>query len=815
MRARLWIRFLQQLLAAGMLLASAAAYSQTRYPVDLPSQPLEDSLRAIGRITGTNVVFSPQAVRGRTAQAVKGEYTAEEALGQVVVNTPLEARRSGETTVIIRERNGNGNKAEPKAAVEDQKAAPIRGEAIVVTAQKRTELLLDVPVPVTAITADKLVENNQLRIQDYYATVPGLSLTPSTGSIQVLTIRGLTTGRGTPSVGIMVDDVPYGASSQSGANIVPDIDPGDLARVEVLRGPQGTLYGASSIGGIFKFVTVDPSTYGFTGRVQAGINSVHNGAELGYNMRGTVNVPISDTFAVRASGFTRRDPGYIDNPIRDEKGVNRAQAEGGRVAALWRPSDTFSLKLSALLQEISGRGSSDVYIQPGLGDLQQNALPRTGEYDRRAQVYSAILATRLGSADLTAITGYNVNEFSDSFDFTHAFGPLTQGQFGVPGTAILNHIKTTKLSHEARLAAPLGQTIEWMLGGFYTRESTQNAQEIQAADSATGARVGSWGIFDLPLRLEEYAAFGNLTFHVTDRLNIQVGGRQSQFRQVSSQTVTGPIAALFFGGTPFVLPPARSKQDAFTYLVTPQFKISPNVMLYARLASGYRIGGPNVPPNVPRQFGPDKTQNYEVGLKGEFLDRALSIDASLYHIDWKDIQVVLVDPQTFEAYTANAGGAKSRGLEFWAQLRPGKGLTIAAWVAWNDAVLTKGFPPTSTTIGLSGDRLPNSSRLSGNASFDQEFTLTSSMTGFFGGTISYVGERRGDFTASVERETFPAYTKADVRAGVRYGAWTANLFVTNIGDKRGVLNGGSAYTIPYAFVYIRPRTAGLSLTMTF
>src|SRR5580704_13705937 len=188
-------------------------------------------------------------------------------------------------------------------------------EEIVVTAQKREERQQDAPVPTTALGGQTLIDSNQLRLQDYYTSVPGLNLTNNGGGQSVVAIRGLTTGAGAnPTVGIVVDDAPFGSTRSLAGSFAPDIDPGDLARVEVLRGPQGTLYGASSLGGLIKFVTADPSTDHLSGRVQTGISDVYNGNQLGYNVRGSINVPLSDAVAVRASGFTREDPGYIDNP---------------------------------------------------------------------------------------------------------------------------------------------------------------------------------------------------------------------------------------------------------------------------------------------------------------------------------------------------------------------------------------------------------------------------------------------------------------------------------------------------------------------
>jgi outer membrane receptor protein involved in Fe transport len=235
----------------------------------------------------------------------------------------------------------------------------------------------------------------------------------------MLTIRGITTGAGNPTVGVTVDGVPFGSSTGlGGGDVVPDIDPNDLARVEVLRGPQGTLYGASSMGGLLDFVTIDPSTDRLSGRVQAGTESIYNGSGLGYNFRGSVNIPLGDTLAMRASAFTREDPGYIDNPFLHINGINEQHAHGGRLATLWTPTETLSLKLSALYQEIRSNGSNDVDVGTGLSGLQQDYVRGAGGYDRKAQAYSAILKAKFGASDFTSVTGFNSNSYSDGFDYT-------------------------------------------------------------------------------------------------------------------------------------------------------------------------------------------------------------------------------------------------------------------------------------------------------------------------------------------------------------------------------------------------------------
>ena len=689
---------------------------------------------------------------------------------------------------------------------------------VIVTAQKREERLLDVPVPVTAVSAETLTDYNQLRLQDYFSNLPGFNVTPSAQSYQQLSIRGITTGPFTnPTVGVVVDDVPFGAAtSLAGASAIPDIDPGDLARVEVLRGPQGTLYGASSMGGLLKFVTADPSTDSTTGRLSVGTSSVRNGDDLGYNVRGSANVPLSDTFAVRASGFTRKDPGYVDNPVLGVNGINWGEVRGGHVAALWRASDVLSLKFSALYQSNEGGGTSDG--DPSLGDLKQSFVAGVGPYDRKVQAYSVTLNADLGAVDLTSISGYNVNNYHDTSDYTVYLGDLTEQLYGVRGLALFNHVYSKKFSQEVRLASAPGRSFEWLVGAFYTDEDSQFHSDAYAVDPLTGTRVVDALIGTDPLAFTEYAAFGNITYHFTDTFDVQFGGREGKIKQSAKQTQWGPYVPLFYQVDPPYDPPeASSDNNVFTYLVTPRYKVSDDVMVYARLASGYRAGGLNISlgTTTPQQFDSDKTRNYEIGLKGEFLDKALSVDASVYYIDWKDLQIGLVDQANGAQYTGNGSRARSQGIELSVRAQPTSGLTVAAWVSVGDSKLTEDFPLASTTHGESGDRLPFSSRWSGNLSLEQSFSLSNNATGFVGGTLGYVGNRRGLFTGTTERQEYPGYAEADLHAGVTYDLWTVNLFVNNVTDRRGEIGGGLGSFPPNTFYYVQPRTVGALVSKSF
>jgi len=841
------------------LSAAQHATAAMRKETHIPPQSLDSALQTFAQDRNLQLVYATDEVGGLQTSGAAGNLTPGDALKQLLRGTGLSYQFLDDNTVTVAptappargqagantvipgstegqgmrhlsqgteessaEGQGNrfwdrfrlaqaetGSSSSSTSSVGEQASlqTPVQLEEIIVTAQKKSERLQDVPVPVTAISGEALASSNQLRLQDYFTSIPGFNVIPGIQSSQVLVVRGITTGNGNPTVGIAIDDVPYGSSTQLGGSaLVPDIDPGDLARVEVLRGPQGTLYGASSMGGLIKYVTVDPSTDRASGRVEAGISDVRNGDSLGYNVRASGNIPINDTLAVRLSGFSRTDPGYIDNPTTGAEGINKAKVYGGRLAALWQPREDVSLKLSALYQNSEGDGSSDVDSRPGLGALQQDYLLGTGGYDRKAQAYSAVFHAKAGAFDVTSLTGYNINHFNDVVDFSSLYGP---------GQALVDDNSTKKFTEEVRLSTRIGERLDWLVGAFYTHESSDYFQTLEALDPSSGATLGTELIQSAPTTYKEYAGFTNLTVHVTDRFDIQIGGRESEIRQSFEQSQSGVFAV----PNPNFIPELDTKGNAFTYLLTPQLKVTPDLMLYARLASGYRAGGANTAPGgiVAPQYDPDKTQNYELGVKGDFIDHLLSVDASVYYINWKDIQVRQRNPVGGQGYTANAGHAKSQGVEVSITARPLSGLSISAWAAFNDAELTEDLPAATRLAGDSGDRLPFNARFSGNLSLQQEFPLGPHLSGFAGATMSYVGNRPGLFSslAAPERQDYPGYAKTNLHLGAKAGAWTGNLYVNNLTDRRGELLGGIGYTPPFAFVVIQPRTVGLSLTRVF
>jgi outer membrane receptor protein involved in Fe transport len=426
----------------------------------------------------------------------------------------------------------------------------------------------------------------------------------------------------------------------------------------------------------------------------------------------------------------------------------------------------------------------------------------------------------MGSAELTSLTGYNVSDVEDSIDYTGALRDAALDLFGVGGAPIYEKIVNSRFSQELRLTLPLGERFEGLIGGYYDDEKAgPQRQQLLAADPLTTAVAGTLLDVSFPSAYRERAAFADLTWHLTDRFDVQLGGRQSWLDVRLKESVsTGEFADGGFS----IREPLAATNEQFTYLFTPRWKLSETQMLYARFASGYRPGGPNIVQGVPPIYEPDKTENYELGFKGDFLERVISIDASIYHIDWKGIQLNLVDPATLFGFTGNAGKARSRGVELALDWRAGDGLTIGTWVAYNDAKLTT-WPAEARAAceqaqgpcAQAGERLPLSPRFSGNLSMDKRFPLTAAVRAFVGFDLSYVGDRKGVFPFAPPRQEMPAYAKTDLRAGIDYDAWRANLYVNNLFDRRGLVSGGLGTDLPYSFYYIQPRTVGVSVARDF
>ena len=745
----------------------------------------------------------------------------------------------------------------------NQSVSEENSQAIVVTAQKRAQVLLDVPSSVTVVGGDTLERQQATNFQDYLSLVPGFSINGSTAGVTRITLRGANTGGVASTVAIFMDDVPFGSSTglANGAILSGDFDPFDINRIEVLRGPQGTLYGASSFGGVLRYITTAPKLNRFEARFQQGFENTAQGS-WGYNSAAVVNAPLGDKAAIRVNGFFRKDSGYIDsignNPIasffggelgrtmvKDE--INDKRSYGGRASVLFNPTDELSIRLSAFAQNLNS-GAADYFeadpdtLRALYGDMVQSRYqpePTRIKY----RVYNGTLDWDLGFANFFSSTAYStfserlqtdasfIQNLAATISFLAAIGnplvvdaPVTRPL----GLELFQETSTDKFTQEFRLASPNNEHFEWLVGLFYTHEKSaidpQNyfATEFGTDDIAPDVKQIA-NIF-LHSKYDEYAGFANATWHATPRFDITVGGRLAHNKQDADLLIDSDLLGNAEGNN------LNSSETVFTYSVAPRYELSDHASVYARVASGYRPGGPNVipvgtPPGVPATYDADRLTNWEAGIKAEAPDgRLWSAELAAYHIDWKNIQLFARVNDT--GINANGGKAKVDGLEVSGALRPLPGLTLAANGAYTNGKLKEDTP--DPTGGKAGDPLPWVPKWSGALHADYEFPM-GSVDGFVGASVNYVGQRTTEFGERRDNGAgalvkIPSYTEFDLRAGANIDQLRIELFAHNLFDKRGITDafGFPSEGVPPSFPNgaaaistIRPRTFGLVATVNY
>ena len=724
-----------------------------------------------------------------------------------------------------------GNPQQAQTAVQTDE------NAIVITATKRPQVLLDVPQSVSVVSGGTLEAQHATNFQDYLKLIPGLQLNQDTPGEGRLIVRGVNTGGVASTVSVYVDESPFGSSSGlvNAAVLAGDFDTFDLNRIEVLRGPQGTLYGASSLSGVLRFVTNDPSTSGLEIRGRAGLEAV-DGGDVGYNANALVNVPLSSTLAFRASGNFRKDAGFIDSigtgGSDHAKNINDDRVYGGRASLLFKPSSSATIRLTAIAQNIDADApdlieADPVTLKPVHGLSQSQYVPVFSNLHYR--LYNATGIFDLGFANLTSSTSYSKQDQDLRNDLTFAFSPFL-AQFIGPNEFIEpQQTNLSKFTQELRLS---GQThfADWLVGGFYTHEDGLIEQDLTAVQPGTLTPIDVTPIFgtilghlELHSKYKEIAGFADATVHVTQQFDLQFGGRYSSNNQSAHQTSLG----VFAGTADFT---NHSSEHVFTYSVAPKFKLNSNTTLYARVAKGFRPGGPNViapsaPPEVPRTYHSDSVTSWEAGVKAQTSDHRFSIDAAAFHIDWKDIQLfttVVANGIPF-GVNINGSGAKSDGVELTATARPLPGLDLSLNGAYTNARLTDDTP--ASVGGFKGDQLPFTPKFSVALNGDYHWQISPSARAHVGASLRHLSGQTGDYslafvTVHGHQRHIDPYSVFDLNAGVDFGRFDVEAYVKNLGNSRGVtsLAGTTTPIFPGGAIgtgIIRPRTIGLSLGFNY
>lgn len=728
----------------------------------------------------------------------------------------------------------------PAAQQQDaQNQVQTDNENVVITATKRPQVLLDVPQAVSVVSGATLEAQHATNFQDYLKLVPGLQLNQDTAGEGRLIIRGVNTGGVASTVSVYVDDTPFGSSSGlvNGAVLAADFDTFDLNRIEVLRGPQGTLYGASSLSGVLRFVTNAPSTTGVEARARAGIEAVDEGG-VGYNANAMVNVPLGSTLAFRASGSFRKDAGFIDSTgiagSDHAKNINDDRVYGGRASLLFKPSQAIDLRLTAIAQNIDADAASlieadRVNLTPLHGLTASQFVPNFSNLHYR--LYNATGTFDLGFANLTTSTSYSKQNQDLRADLTVALSAALAPFIGPNEFFEPQQTNLSKFTQEVRLS---GQTsfADWLVGGFYTHEDGLIQQDFTAVQPGTLTPIDPVPILgtifahlELHSKYKEIAGFADTTIHVTPQFDLQLGGRYSNNDQSAHQITDG-----FFVGADDLR--NSSSEHVFTYSIAPKYKLNSNTTLYARVAKGFRPGGPNAiaptaPPEVPRTYHSDSTVSWEAGVKAQSSDHRFSLDAAAFHIVWQDIQLATVvsvlDPVTGKTVdfgvNINGSGAKSDGAEVTATARPLSGLDLSLNAAYTNARLTDDTPVL--VGGRKGDKLPFTPKFSVALNGDYHWLIGLGTRAHVGASWRHLSGQTGDYDfrfVPVEgrQRHVRAYGIVDFNAGVDFGRFDLEAYVKNVGNSRGVTSiaGTGTPIFPNGAIgtgIIRPRTVGVSL----
>lgn len=723
--------------------------------------------------------------------------------------------------------------ADPNApAAAGAKPAQPGVEEIVVTAQKREEKLKDVPASVTALSGDNLQALGVQDLDHLSVYAPGLSEQRTRPGQTAIALRGITTGNsqsGT-TVGVYVDDVPLGSSSSVGAPyLVSDVDTFDMQRVEIVRGPQGTLYGANTMGGVLKYITNAPDPTHWDARTEFDIGGIDGGG-LDVGGKAMVNVPlVNDKLAFRATVYERSDDGFIKDIGTHNDNEGRNTVTGGRFSLLFTPTENLSIRFTSLLQDIHDDGTPIIDYdfatgKPLYGDLEQSRRLRE-RFSVQNQLHNLTVNWDLKWANLVSSTSYGAGQAHQMTDGSIPYAPIIQANAMVP-TLPLSAFPTStdneKVTQEFRLASAQNHIFEWMVGAYYTYEWGDDKQSL--FDTIDGVPLDPpYGTaFDgsIANRFREYAGFGNMDYYFTDDIDLGFGARWSRNRQSFRQFAEGVLNGGVTNTT------GASADSAWTYSITPRWRITDELSTYGVASSGYRPGGPNVIPpaelgpafKVPLTFGPDSLWNYEVGAKTELLDKKLTFNLAAFEVDWNAIQLTATTPSG-AAYTANGGKAQSRGFEFDTTYSPISGLRLGLNGSYTRAVL---LDPAPGIGGAKGDFLSTVPRWSGNLTGDYSFPAFGDWDGLVGGTLSYIGPRNSAYSESAAllnpNVRMAGYELIDLRTGVENEKWSVTLFVKNLLDRRGVTNATAALA-PYGgpeYKYItQPRSVMLQVTTQF
>ena len=740
---------------------------------------------------------------------------------------------------------------------------------ITVTAEKFTSTIQNTPISISAITGDQLSAAGLTRIEDIAHEIPGLSMRSAGPGLTEYDARGLASNGGAaPTVGFYLDEIPLSppALSQSG-KVVIDPNLYDLERVEVLRGPQGTLYGSGSMGGTIKVITNQPKLGAFEGSVQ-GTGSYTDGGGGNYSGDLMLNLPIGDTLAVRLVLSDLYRSGWIDNiavspfpvtignPVQGNvlaapvthviHNANDEKLWSARISVLYKPSEDLSVLATAMAQSLhSGYdlidGSPNSAVPSRVYDAHYEAFPLRESVVDNISVFGLTVNANVNFADLTTATAYWSRLGVQTQDASESIYVANGGAVPLVANGYLERDPSHQFSQEVRLTSHDSGGLHWVAGAFYSElHSVWNEIGANPAIASPAVPDGAYFISWNPYTVKQTALFADGSYKFTDQWKLSAGVRWYTYKSEQDEYSWG------FDG-PNATPPAASlittaSDRGFNPRVTLSYTPDPDLTTYATVSKGFRPGGANqiLPPALcgnsgTLKFGPDSAWNYEVGEKARLFDNWLTINSDIYYIKWTGIQQVLTLPCGYQFYN-NAGDGRTFGPELEINAKLTSELTASLTGAYTDAKITNpnaAYTSFLTNIATFPDGVTHPCPTAGGGCTAPVMNVVKDTASL---SLTYKTKVLSDyeFTARIADSfigpsydvayyfayKLPSYNLANARVGLAKDAWSADLFVDNLTNKVALMTANNTsfqFNIPQVVRYTtnQPRTVGMQVNYKF
>ncbi|HSW14493.1 MAG TPA: TonB-dependent receptor [Solimonas sp.] len=734
-------------------------------------------------------------------------------------------------------------KPQPVPALKEPRARAGMLEEIVVTATKREANPRDLPASVTALGARELEMRGAQGQEDFLKLIPGVTFTNDTINASRITFRGIGADLNTSNTtGIFLGDVPF--DDPILPRVTLDPNPFDFARIEVLKGPQGTLFGGSALNGAVRYVPQDPKLDEWELKTYAQSETVHEG-DTGITYGAAVNIPLGDTLAFRLVGFDRRSPGWVDDLQRGLDDVNKVDQRGGRVLGLWQPDERWKISAMAVMQETDIRDSAITDNREGR--LSRSNTPRPSPMNTQYDLETLGVQYSFDSFDLLSQTSRSYKEFHADIDVSRIANLMDRPP---PLASTVNDNESESFMQELRFTSNNDFSDRWRLlgGAFYRKVTMRENTDLIVLPQVTlplppalltalgqllpglGGIVTEDGNFNLargkadPIIVEEKALFGEVSATFWDSLEVTLGLRA--FQAVSDSTVifSGALAAnqSLPQGSLQAVKSGTLEEQGINPKFAVKYQFNEHVSAYGSISRGFRFGGAQVlvgtlSSRAPETYKSDTIWSYEAGLRTQWLDDTLYVDITPFQLDWIDPQLQQADATGVGAYFDNVGGARSRGVELslrW--LTPLPGLAFAFAGSWVDTVTTKPF------IANNGEEIEPGTRWPLAAEWQTATTLSYSRDLFGawigGSTLSYTTISAAPNTLAYLDEVFGYETlDAVFTLGNQElsGKPEFSLSLVNLTDERGIVSGVNNPQFAKDHAYIRPRALVARLGLSF